>query len=321
METVRMSARVTGTLIGIAIASILIHYWYSLSGFDYFDMVKAFMYTKMEINRIHIFFINLAFWMSVVISVVMAVLNYKYGFNIASEALAPLLIMCGMAFLFIPNIGFTNVHMFWFICYILVLVGIWFSAKKTARFCVKNSNLSVLLKEPGTKPELMVNRIDFIVVMLLTMMSYVLVVLALIGAIVFGAGNWKSITGSDDIKPAVSSMRYDTAVGFMNEGKYEKAIIKFAKLENYSDSKAMEDKCEDLLYQSDYLGAVELMDEGKYDDARSIFGDIYSYRDSEAKIEECDNLQYDEAVSLMEKGYYDGAPAIFETLQKIFLRK
>lgn len=318
METVRKSAKVTWTLIVIAVAAIIMHYWYLAADFDYFYMVKAFMQTRAEIGGMHSFLINRAFWVSVIVGVVNAALSYKYGFSIISVLWVPVLIMCGLALLFIPDTGFTNIRLFWFICYILMVVGTWFSARQVTRFCLENSNLSALLKDPGTKLEVKIDRIDFIAAMLLMIVSYILMGLVVIGVLIFSVKNWDLITGSDDITPVVSSIRYDAAAEFMDEGEYEKAMIEFRNLEDYKDSQTMAAKCEDLLYRPIYLEAIRLMDQGEYDEARSLFWSIYGYKKSARKIEKCDNLQYglqyDEAVALMREGLYEDALEIFEML-------
>lgn len=230
MKTVRNSAKLTGTLLVIAVATILIHYWYSVSDADYFDMVKAFMQTREQIGGVHMFFVSAAFWISTAAAIVNAVLNDKYGFNILPAAWIPLAIMCCLALLFIPDIGFTNIHLFWLICYILVIIGAWLSARQAGRFCTENSNFTKILKDPETQPELKVDRIDFIVAMLLMLLSYLLMGVAVIGALLFGIGNRELITGTDDVMPVVFSVRYDTAVRFMNDGNNEKAMIEFKNL-------------------------------------------------------------------------------------------
>ena len=68
MKTVRDSAKLTGTLLAIAMAAVLIHYWYSVSDADYFDMVKAFMKTKEQIGGVHMFFVNAAFGISIAVA-------------------------------------------------------------------------------------------------------------------------------------------------------------------------------------------------------------------------------------------------------------
>lgn len=319
--TVRKSAKVTGTLVVIAAAVIVMRYWYSVSDFDYFDIVKAFMRTKAEIGGVHTFFISLAFWTSVVVSVVNAVLNYKHGLSIIPALSAPLLVMCGLALLFIPDIGFTNIHLFWLICYILIIIGTWFSARQITRFCLANSNFLAMLKDPETKPELKVSQIDFIAAMLLTLVSYILMALVVVGALIFGIGNRELITGTDDITPVITSVRYDIAVEFMDKGEYEKAMKEFRDLDGYSDSEAMVMRCEDLLYRQTYLEAVSLMNRGKYEEARSILWTIYDYRDSAEKIKKCDDLQYgpqyDEAIVLIGEGLYADAIEILEALRDI----
>lgn len=324
MKTVRNSAKVTGTLLVVAVATVLIHYWYSVSDADYFDIVKAFMQTKEQIGGIHVFFMNAAFWISIAVATANAALYDKFGLNILSTAWVPLAIMCCLALLFIPDIGFTNIHLFWLICYILVIIGAWLSARQTGRFCKENSNITEMLKDSETKPELKVDRIDFITAMLLMLLSYLLVGLAVIGVLVFGIGNRELIAGTDDVTPVVFSVRYDMAVGFMNDGEYEKAMIEFKNLGGYKDSQTKASRCEDLLYLPIYLDAVRLMNQGQYDEARSTFWSIYDYKDSAGKIEQCDDLQYspqyDKAVALMGEGLYEDALEIFEMLNNIGYR-
>lgn len=321
MKTVRNSAKVTGTLLAIAVATVLMRYWYSVSDADYFDMVKAFMHTREQVSGVHVFFINAAFWISIAVAIANAVLNDKRGFNIISAAWIPLAIMCCLALLFIPSIGFTNIRLFWLICYILVIIGAWLSARQAGRFCTENSNFIEMLKNSETKPELKVDRIDFIAAMLLMLLSYLLMGLAVIGAMVFGISNRELITGTDDVTPVVFSVRYDTAVRFMNDGDYEKAMIEFRNLEGYNDSASKASRCEDLLCRPTYLKAIGLMNRGEYDEARSMFWSVYDYKDSTEKVKECDELQYgpqyEEALALMDQGLYEEALVIFETLSNV----
>ncbi|MFG6350770.1 MAG: hypothetical protein K1W21_03915 [Oscillospiraceae bacterium] len=318
MGTVRKSAKTTATLIVVAVAATLVYRWYSSSDADYFDMVKAFMQTKAMIGDAHVFFINAAFWVTVVASVVQAVLSEKYGFDMVSTSLGPLLAMCVLAVLFIPGIGFTNIHLFWLICYILMAIGLWLSARQAQKFCLGNSNFLAIMKDPKTKPELNVSRIDFAAAMLLTLVLYLFLALVVIGTLVFGIGNRELIAGEDDVTPVVSAIRYDAAVELMNDGQYESAMEEFRLLENYSDSKSRASKCEDMLYLPTYQEGNRLMEQGEYDEARSAFWRIYDYKDSAEKISQCDELQYgpqyDEAVALMSEGQYEDALEIFETL-------
>lgn len=318
MKTVRNSAKLTGTLLVIAAATILIHYWYSVSDADYFDIVKAFMQTQEQIGGIHVFFMNAAFWLSATVATVNAALNSKSGVDFLFVAWIPLAIMCCLALLFIPDIGFTNIHLFWLICYILVIIGVWLSARQIGRFCKENSNFFEILKDSELKPELKVNRIDFIAAMLLMSLSYLLVGLAVIGALVFGIGNRELISGTDDVTPVVLSVRYDMAVRSMDDGNYEKAMIEFRNLEGYNDSASKASQCADLLYRPTYLEAIGQMNRGEYDEARYTFWSIYDYKDSAEKVIQCDELQYgpqyEEALALMDQGLYEDALAIFEAL-------
>lgn len=316
MKTVRDSAKLTGTLLAIAVAAVLIHDWYSVSDADYFDMVKAFMKTKEQIGGVHMFFVNTAFWISVAAAIANAALNNKYGFDVLFTF--PVVVMCCLAILFIPGIGFTNIHLFWLICYILVIIGVWLSARQAGRFCRENSNFMEMLKDSEVKPEWKVDRIDFIAAMLLMLLAYLLMGLAVIGALVFGIGNRELIAGTDDVTSVVFSVRYDTAVRFMNDGNYEKAMIEFKNLEGYSDSASKASRCEDLLYRPTYLEAIGLMNRGEYDEARSTFWSVYDYKDSADKVKQCDELQYgpqyEEALAFMEQGLYEEALGIFESL-------
>lgn len=319
MKTVRNLAKLTGTLLIIAVAAVLMHCWYSVSDADYFDMVKAFMQSRERIGGVHVFLINAAFWISTVAAIANAGLGDRFGFDVLFiAAWVPLTIMCCLALLFIPDIGFTNIHLFWLICYILVIIGAWLSGRRMGRFCRENSNFTEMLKDPEMDPELRVDRIDFIAAMLLMLMSYLLAGVAAIGALVFGIGNRELIVGTDDVTPIVLSVRYDMAVRFMNDGDYEKAMIEFRNLEGYNDSALKASRCEDLLYHPAYLEAIGLMNRKAYDEARTMFWSVYDYRDSAEKVKQCDELQYgpqyEEALALMNQGFYEDALVIFETL-------
>lgn len=318
MKTVRDSAKLTWTVAFITVVAILVRHWYLVSDVDYFDMVKAFLQTRDQVGRVHMFLLMATFWVSVATAIVRAALTEKYGFNTLTAAWIPLAVMCCLAVLFIPGIGLTNIHLFWLICYGVTTIGAWLSAHWARRFCVENSNFSEIKKDSTTTPELKVNRIDFIVAMLLTCLSYILVGLAAIGVLVFGIGNRGLIAGTDDITPVIESVRYEIATRFMDDGEYEKAMVEFRELGGYQDSQIMSKRCEDLLYRPTYLNAVGLMEQGQYDEARSMFWDIYDFEDSAAKIEQCDDLQYgpqySEAVAMIGEERYEEALEIFEML-------
>ena len=321
MTAVRKSARLTGTFFAIAVAAIAVYIWYSMADIAYFSMVKAFMRTKTEIGGVHIFLIKLAFWASVIVSIINAAFTDKYGLDIMSALGIPLCIMCALALWFIPSAGLTNIHMFWLVCYILIVIGTWFSARKISMFCSMNSNISAKLKDPETPLEMKGDRVDFMTAMLLTLASCVLLVAVVIGALVFGIKNWELISGEDDVTPVVFSVRYDTAAKLMEDGEYERAMTVFKDLEDYSDSGVMAAKCADQLYHPTYLEGIKLINQGEYDEARAVFWSIYDYRDSAKKIEQCDNLQYgpqyDEAIALLDNGLYEDALEVLETLESV----
>lgn len=318
METVRKSVKITVTLTVITVAVILTRYWYVSSNADYFDMVKAFMQTKAKIGGVHVFFIDAAFWMSVLGGVIQAALRGKYGLGIISAFWAPLLVMCCLALFFIPENEFTNVYLFWLICYILMIIALWLSARRGQKFCSKNSNFAAFLKKAEMQFDLKVSRIDFIASALSMLASYILLVPVVIGALTFGIGNRNTISWTDDITLAVHFIRYDAAVELMNDKQFEKAMEEFKLLDSYSDSKEMASKCEDMLYLPTYQEGIGLIEQGKYDEARSVFRSIYDYKDSAKKISQCDNLQYgsqyNKAVILMDEGYYEEAIELFEAV-------
>lgn len=321
MKTVRDSAKLTWTLVVIAVVAVLVRHWYLVSDVDYFDMVKAFMQTREQVGGVHMFLMKAAFWISTVVAIANAILGDQFGFDVLFIAWVPLTIMFCLALLFIPDIGFTNIHLFWLICYILVIIGAWLSARQAGRFCRENSNFFEMLKDSELQPELKIDRIDFMAAMLLTCLSYLLAGLAVIGALVFGVENRGLIAGTDDVTPVVFSVRYDMAVNLMNDGNYEKAMIEFRNLDGYSDSVSKASRCEDLLYRPTYLEAISLMNRGKYDEARSTFWSIYDYKNSAEKVKQCDELQYgpqyEEALAFMEQGLYEEALVIFETLNNV----
>lgn len=332
MDTVRKTSKVTGTLIVVVVAAILTHHWYLVSDNDYFDIIKAFMMTRASIGGAHIFFINLAFWFIVITSVLSAALGHKYAFDILSVSWVPMLIMCALAILFIPPLGFRNAHLFWLICYILMVIGLWMSVRQLMRLWVSNTNMAKLLKktkgaegseESDAAEQLEINgdRVDFFAALGMTLLSMLLLAALVIGALIFGIGNRELIAGDDDVTPVVLSIQYDAAVDLMDNGEYEKAMYELRNLGNYNDSRTLATKCEDLLYGPTYREAVLLMGREKYDDARSKFWSIYDYKDSAKKVELCNDLQYgpqyDEAIACMEEERYEDAIVILQELSDV----
>lgn len=321
MGTVRQSAKITFTIIVIVAASIIIHRYYIASDYDYFDMVKAFMLTKNEIGSFHSLLIKLGFFLLLFAGVSNSVVTSKSGIYMFSTFWIPVVIMCVLAILFIPNIGFTNIHLFWFVCYILVTVGTFLSARKTTKFCKDSSNLLEVIKKNDNNLAITIDRTDFLVAFITAACSYVIFGLLFVGALLFGINNWKLISGDDDVMPIVSSIRYQAAIELMDDGDYEKAMNEFRQLGDFDNSQEMYAACEDELYFPTYQEAIRLLGQGKYDEARNRFSRIYSYKDSSDRIKQCDDLQYgpqySEALALLDNGLFEDALDIFESLRNV----
>lgn len=81
----------------------------------------------------------------------------------------------------------------------------------------------------------------------------------------------------------IPSIRYNTAVGYYNEGNYQEAYDVFRKL-SYKDSEELAAKCSQVIQ---YDSAMELYHAGKYQEAYEVFHSLVSYKDSENRAKEC----------------------------------
>lgn len=113
------------------------------------------------------------------------------------------------------------------------------------------------------------------------------------------------------------SMKYNSALSLMEEGKYEEAIAAFELMDGYKDSAEMIKRCETGILDNKYDAALVLMSEGKYEEAIAAFNAL-DHKDSKAKAEECETAlteeKYNEALSLMSAGNYLDAGAILKAL-------
>ena len=82
-------------------------------------------------------------------------------------------------------------------------------------------------------------------------------------------------------------IKYNKAVGLMDEGKYDEAISAFEAMNGYKDSA---DKIKDC----NYGNAMKLMNEGQYDEAIAAFSNLSDYKDSADQIEKCYIKKYGE---------------------------
>lgn len=81
----------------------------------------------------------------------------------------------------------------------------------------------------------------------------------------------------------IPSIRYNTAVGYYNEGNYQEAYDMFHKL-SYKDSEELAANCFQVLQ---YDSAMELYNAGKYQEAYEVFHSLVSYKDSQDRAKEC----------------------------------
>ena len=117
----------------------------------------------------------------------------------------------------------------------------------------------------------------------------------------------------------VPTMKYNTAVGLMQSGKYAEAIEVFSEIEKHKDSTDQIALCQNAILDDKYDEAVALMKAGKYAEAIEIFSEIGKHKDSAAQITLCQdailNNKYDEAVALMNAGKYNEAIAAFTEIK------
>ncbi|MCR4947437.1 MAG: tetratricopeptide repeat protein [Lachnospiraceae bacterium] len=116
--------------------------------------------------------------------------------------------------------------------------------------------------------------------------------------------------------------KYNKAMEYKRDAKYEEAIVAFTGLGRFKDSSEQALACrqmkDDKLYNTAYIEAATLKANGEYDKAIEAFEALNGYKDSAEMIEECNQLKlkdaYDSATKLMEDGDYVGAVKVFESL-------
>ncbi len=117
--------------------------------------------------------------------------------------------------------------------------------------------------------------------------------------------------------------KYNKAMEYKRDAKYEDAIVVFNNLGRFKDSKEQAAECkqmrDDKDYNTTYIEAAKLKANGKYDEAIELFQTLNGYKDSAEMIEECGVLKlkakYDAAMELMEDGDYVGAAKGFESVE------
>lgn len=91
---------------------------------------------------------------------------------------------------------------------------------------------------------------------------------------------------------------YNTAIAYVDEGAYDKAIALFVALDDYKDSAEWIQKANN---EKLYSQAVTSLECGDFDDAISGFSDLGEYRDSAEKLEEAQmGKKYQYAISLLD---------------------
>ena len=113
----------------------------------------------------------------------------------------------------------------------------------------------------------------------------------------------------------IPNVRYNSALALMEEGKYEEAISKFEKLDDFKDSAQKIAECNQGILEAKYTSAIELMKAGKYEEAKALFLTLKDFKQSAQMIRDCELMpQYHTAVQLMNENKYGEALPILEAL-------
>jgi len=83
------------------------------------------------------------------------------------------------------------------------------------------------------------------------------------------------------INGAIPMIKYNTAIGLMDEERYEEAIDIFTELGDYADSVEFIKACKEAIVDRPYKTALRLLAQKKYREAYDIFQNINGYKDSE----------------------------------------
>lgn len=113
----------------------------------------------------------------------------------------------------------------------------------------------------------------------------------------------------------INPMRYNSAVKYMENERYEEAIEIFTALGSYNDSEELAENCSLLMKEKDYNYACELLGDGNYEEAKAVFETLEGYAESEANLLICEKgISYNSAMELMEAGKYEEAVSILTSI-------
>ena len=110
----------------------------------------------------------------------------------------------------------------------------------------------------------------------------------------------------------IPNSKYNDAIGLMDEGEYEEAIVAFNSLDGYKDSIEKINECNTNIIESKYNKAFTLMNEGNVEEAYEIFIALGGYKDSADKA---DSIKYNKAITLLNEGNVEEAYETFVSLE------
>lgn len=93
-------------------------------------------------------------------------------------------------------------------------------------------------------------------------------------------------------KTVIPNVRYNAAVNWLHQEKFDKAIEAFETLRNYKNSAEM-------VTEASYQKGIWLLENGNYDEAITAFTSIYNYKDSNEMVTEA---TYQKGLHLLENG-------------------
>ena len=125
----------------------------------------------------------------------------------------------------------------------------------------------------------------------------------------------KSIIDYININYTIPKQKYDQAVSYMEEKKYDQAIQIFSTMEDYKDSKELKKEAEELKKEAEdlieteetYALAVDYFEDEKYEEALKEFKTISEYSDSLTYIDKIYDIYYNEGIKAYNRCEFEDA--------------
>ncbi|MBO5746838.1 MAG: hypothetical protein J6S13_07080, partial [Clostridia bacterium] len=107
------------------------------------------------------------------------------------------------------------------------------------------------------------------------------------------------------------SIKYNSAISYMDDGEYTQAINLFEELGDYSDSQAKIVECNSAIIEKEYQKGLSLLNSQDFDEALKIFEGLGDYKDSHTQILE---TKYQNGLFCYNKKDFENSNLIFKEI-------